>query len=403
MSVVLPASVPYFQLPQAFVADGFIWRLPASAKDLYTFLHWKAQRFSSSTVRVKNEELGLNPATERRARAALLREGLVNASRGTGGVYEYTICDPKTKEPLRKPHEPLRFPHAKHKKAGARSECLKQTRRGGDLRQLIDGLTPEAKLRFYEARVSPQRRVPDGYWARCPFHDDTEASLHITRDGLWYCHGCKGGGGLIDFEQELSRTTRETAARVIVQECAPNALVDTKYEAVYSYTDENGSVLSQVFRYPGKKFKQGYVNADGKRVWNTHGIPNVPYRLHQLIAAKDVFVVEGEKDADRLSALVSDFQPPTSATTCRNGAGSWPLEFGNYFQGKYVVVLPDNDDAGLRHARAVVESVKPYAAAVKTVLLPELKHGGDVSDYLDAHSFDEFVSEVLKVEWETSR
>ncbi len=56
-----------------------------------------------------------------------------------------------------------------------------------------------------------------------------------------------------------------------------------------------------------------------------------PYRLPELAAAdprRSVFVVEGEKDADRLAAL-------GAVATCNpGGAGKWRPEFGAHLAGR---------------------------------------------------------------------
>ena len=44
------------------------------------------------------------------------------------------------------------------------------------------------------------RRVGKGLFARCPFHDDGEASLSVTSaEGLWNCFGCEAGGDALSF------------------------------------------------------------------------------------------------------------------------------------------------------------------------------------------------------------
>ncbi len=105
----------------------------------------------------------------------------------------------------------------------------------------------------------------------------------------------------------------------------------------------------------------------------------VPYRLPELLAAPEqmVFVVEGEKDADRLTGL------GLVATTAPGGAGKWPECLTPFFRGRDVVILPDNDPPGEAHARKVAEAIGPVASSVKIVALQGLPPKGDVSDFLD--------------------
>jgi DNA primase len=47
------------------------------------------------------------------------------------------------------------------------------------------------------------RQVGQGLFARCPFHDDDQASLSVTPgEGLWNCFGCEAGGDVLSFLQK---------------------------------------------------------------------------------------------------------------------------------------------------------------------------------------------------------
>ena len=72
----------------------------------------------------------------------------------------------------------------------------------------------------------------------------------------------------------------------------------------------------------------------------------VPYRLPDILRAKEVYVVEGEKDADRLRLL------GLTATTSPGGAGKWLPSFSAYFKNKDVSIIPDNDDPAKNTHRA---------------------------------------------------
>src|SRR5690606_9048632 len=126
-----------------------------------------------------------------------------------------------------------------------------------------------------------------------------------------------------------------------------------------------------------KDFRQ-YRIVDGKKVWNLDGCRRVLYRLPEILAAiqeeKTVYVVEGEKDADRLAAI------GIPATCNPMGAGKWRDEYSGSLEGADVVILPDNDDAGRRHADAVARSLTGKARRVRVLTLPGLPEKGDVSD-----------------------
>lgn len=54
--------------------------------------------------------------------------------------------------------------------------------------------------RLVEASGVALKKAGTDLLGRCPFHDDTEASLVVTAaKNLWHCFGCQVGGGPIDW------------------------------------------------------------------------------------------------------------------------------------------------------------------------------------------------------------
>lgn len=92
------------------------------------------------------------------------------------------------------------------------------------------------------------------------------------------------------------------------------------------------------------------------------------YRLPELLAAPEqpVLVVEGEKDVQMAEAL------GFVATTNHGGAGKWHADFGQWLEGRRVVVIPDAGDAGWKHGGQVIASaIRHRAASIRLVELPE--------------------------------
>ncbi|HUJ08605.1 MAG TPA: AAA family ATPase [Verrucomicrobiae bacterium] len=152
--------------------------------------------------------------------------------------------------------------------------------------------------------------------------------------------------------------------------------------AEYPYTDETGKLLFQCVRYTPKDFRQRQPDGDRGWTWNLKGVPLVLYRLPEVMKATgDVFVVEGEKDADTLAAL------SFTATTNPLGAGKWRDTYNEALRGKSVVIVPDNDKLGQEHAEHVARALHDIAASVKIVKLPAEVNGQkvkDASDYVAA-------------------
>ena len=106
-----------------------------------------------------------------------------------------------------------------------------------------------------------------------------------------------------------------------------------------------------------------------------------------------VYLVEGEKDADRLAVLGL---VATTTIGGANGLGKSAAGLRKALPGRRVVIVQDMDDAGDKYAAAALKVLKPVTAVVAVLKLPRLKHvpshGEDVSDWLDKHggTVDEF-------------
>lgn len=150
--------------------------------------------------------------------------------------------------------------------------------------------------------------------------------------------------------------------------------------AIYDYRDRETNLLYQVVRFEPKDFRPRHVR-DGQTVWGIPAdVPRVPYRLPEMLSRPDsvTFLVEGEKDADRLR------QHGWVATTLAGGAGSkWTPEIAEYFRDRTVFLVPDNDDAGRKWMHKAAAELKQVNARLFWAELPGLPPKGDVSDWLD--------------------
>jgi len=252
-----------------------------------------------------------------------------------------------------------------------------------------------------ENRGNRPKKADKGWKARCPAHDDKNPSLSIDQgeDGrvLLHCHaGCKTeavlealGLSMRDLSPSGNGKATNGAKRNGKREP----------EAVYPYHADDGRLLFQVCRFAPKRFRQRRPKDGGGWEWSVKGVPPVPYRLPELLSAdprEPVFIVEGEKDADRLAAL------GMVVTTNAGGAGKWRPEFAESLRGRRVVALPDNDEPGREHAQAVAASLQGAAASVRIVELPGLPEKGDVSNWLDAGGTPERLRELAAAapEWQ---
>jgi hypothetical protein len=225
--------------------------------------------------------------------------------------------------------------------------------------------------------------------ARCPAHEDRDPSLSVTDKGgklLVKCHaGCtqdavvsalKRLGHWPDGEPPIDLGAAVSANGKAPPRDAPTRIVET-----YDYHDEHGELLYQVVRKEPKSFPGRRPNGVNGWIYNLDGVRRVVYRLPEIIRAdrrKTVFVVEGEKDVNRL------FDLGLLATCNPHGAGKWLEAYNEPFRGRHVAILPDNDQQGRAHAALVARNLLPIAARVRIVELPGLPDKGDVSDWLAA-------------------
>lgn len=197
-----------------------------------------------------------------------------------------------------------------------------------------------------------------------PWREDRHPSFSADLEkGVWYDHARQEGGGLKEFKQRLGLNGTESPSRNIA--------------ATYEYTDESGVLLFQVVRFEPKDFRQRRPDGNGGWIYDLNGVRRTLYRLPEVLQADTVYLVEGEKDADRLRSI------GLTATTNPHGAGKWREEYRDSLRGKRVILLPDHDAAGEQHAQTVAYSLLPVAMTVKIVRLPDLPQKGDVSDWFD--------------------
>ena len=213
-----------------------------------------------------------------------------------------------------------------------------------------------------------------------------QGSLAIdVEKNTFYDHERKEGGGILDLICQKAGV--ETSAQAVdwlkekgLLPSEPEKEPKSRQSATYDYRDETGKLLFQVVRSEPKRFIQRRPVDTGWE-YKVKGTRQVPYRLPELLAApltEPIYVVEGEKDADRLASL------GLVATCNAGGAGKWRKAHSEPLKDRTVIVIPDNDDAGRDHAREVAKSLKGIASHVRTLELPGLPEKGDVSDWLDA-------------------
>jgi Protein of unknown function (DUF3987) len=238
--------------------------------------------------------------------------------------------------------------------------------------------TEEIVSRFQNPRKSGR-----GWIVRCPAHDDRKNSLSLTEADGKLLLRCQAG---CDTKAVIDAVGLEW--RDLFAANGNDRTNDDPVTHRYVYTDDHGKPLYRVCRTASKNFFQERYES-GAYIKGLNGTRRVLFNLPEVLKAKTVFVVEGEKDAETLRShgLVG--------TTNAGGADGWNDAYAESFKGKRVAIIPDNDEPGRRHAWKVAKSILPLAEMVKVVELPDGPEKGDVSDYLKDHTKEELINLVV--------
>ena len=242
-------------------------------------------------------------------------------------------------------------------------------------------------------------RGKNSFQAKCPCHDDRQASLTVSEGekGLvLYCHsGCqtedilkKIGLSFSDImpEREKPATKKKTSWG--------------KQVASYDYQDITGKIKLRKFKYVDEKGKKNYPwqrYEDGKWQWK---INNAVANLYGLDSVKDdssLFCVEGEKDVETMISL--GFQ----CVTFPNGGSQtkWFPEYEIPFRNRYIYILSDNDKTGRDYAEFIAKNIKPTAKAVYILDLStewtDIPPKADISDYYGKFGREQTLETISKL------
>jgi len=205
------------------------------------------------------------------------------------------------------------------------------------------------------------------------------------RKGTFFDFEANEGGGVIQMvkmhEGATLRSLPDTLERKFgIPKQTQEAITPAKYiSKIYEYYTADGELAYEVVRYEPKTFRQRRPDGKGGYTWKMDGVEPVPYNLPSILSDtnKVVFVVEGEKCADRLTSIGA------LATTSHGGAGKWQPELNKYLKDRRVVIIEDNDEAGAKHAQQVSAHLVGIAKEVKRISLPGLPNKGDIVDWLN--------------------
>ena len=143
-----------------------------------------------------------------------------------------------------------------------------------------------------------------------------------------------------------------------------------KIEAIYDYVSCNGTYAFTKIRLEGKKILYGILANERF----SYGLPkdtprkslkaiygNVKALNNAVAEGKSIFIAEGEKDVDTLT------KQGYIAFTC-GGANDWQSDFAELVKGADVVILADNDEAGIRVANVILNDIQSVVKSAKIIV-----------------------------------
>lgn len=264
--------------------------------------------------------------------------------------------------------------------------------------------------------IDKKSKRVDRVQAKCPCHDDKNASLTISYNSkeektMLYCHA---GCNTKDIVESVGLKMSDLFDKPLEINEEKKSAFEKDIEAIYKFYDENGDLAYEKIRKKGKKFlHRRYI--DGETVWGmeegiyTETFPgskswsikerpgakkayypgqeqllyNLPNVIKGIKEEQTIFITEGEKDSDSLitRGLIAT---TTSIGATKGDLGKkWPSRFNSFFKGANVVLLPDNDEPGKRFMEHIAIELKNIANNIKIVELPDLSKKEDITDWLE--------------------
>lgn len=152
----------------------------------------------------------------------------------------------------------------------------------------------------------------------------------------------------------------------------------------WKYTTQDGRVWMWVIRWTQEDGEKSYLPKKWDHGSWVNGQParRIPYNLADVVKypTRPVLVVEGEKASDSGQRLVGERYV---VTTWAGGSKSVSKTDWSSLDGRRVLILPDNDEPGVKAANDLAKLLTGKAAQVKVIDVAgggELKEGWDLAD-----------------------
>ncbi|MBR4544943.1 MAG: DUF3987 domain-containing protein [Oscillibacter sp.] len=214
--------------------------------------------------------------------------------------------------------------------------------------------------------------------------------MHLY-DDHFYCYVCRAHGDAVDLVSQYWNMEPKEAAQWLLGESAlpstpktPKAPPDySVFEREHVYSNGTKKVINRLKN--GKKSAVWYHLDGGQWKTGRGGLPPILYKCGNH--SGDVYIVEGEKDAENFAALYNGLAYVVSGA---DGAGAgWKETYTEQLKSagvKNAIILSDNDEVGRKYANETAAALATFMESVILLDLrevwPEIPEHGDVSDLI---------------------
>src|SRR3990167_7924539 len=214
----------------------------------------------------------------------------------------------------------------------------------------------------------------------CPFCNK-ENKFYVNSETLqWDCKVCGLKGNLPVFLKLM--------AKEFIKNITPNKLsklADTRKLPVKAFEGLNIGFNSHSYTLPIYNEKMGCVDIKkyqiGGRLYIGSGASVYLYQSHELLKNESlVYLCEGEWDTIALRHLLQNIGKPGIAVGTP-GANTFKEEWAQFFRGKDVKIVYDNDQPGKDGAKKAAERLRPIASSVTIITWPN-----DIPDHYDINN-----------------
>lgn len=218
------------------------------------------------------------------------------------------------------------------------------------------------------------------YMALCPCHNDRKNSLSISETDDYILLHCFAGCDTKAILERVGLSMKDLYSN----NAYPSDAREKGRKTEYPYYDEKGRHLYTKIRTDDGQGNKKFTFIQPNGTCGVKGVRRVLFNLPNVLTAKDVFFVEGEKCAQAV------IEAGMVATTLDSGSNSkWRKEFSQYLEDKNVFIIPDNDVPGFKYAAKILK----HLPDAKVKMLPGLPEKGDIYDWLkEGHTMDEVLA-----------